>query len=68
MFQVFLPVFDDSEESTEDLPGEKPLPGGSEKILLIDDEQSILKEVARIATVMGRLRIEVVEVEHGDGS
>lgn len=30
----------------------------------LDDEQSILKEVAKIATVMGRLKIDVVEVDY----
>jgi two-component system, cell cycle sensor histidine kinase and response regulator CckA len=56
IFHVYLPIILEAEREEENA-SEKPLPTGSECILLIDDEQ-VLIEVGRLA--LGQLGYEVV--------
>jgi PAS domain S-box-containing protein len=42
-FKIYLPCLTDDEELDKAIPGEKKAPGGSETILLVEDEPSILR-------------------------
>jgi signal transduction histidine kinase/CheY-like chemotaxis protein len=63
IFTIFLPIFDSTGNAVPDASQKLPIPRGSERILLIDDEQSILASTAELLTDYGYQVVAFREAE-----
>ncbi len=63
IFTIFLPILDSTGNPVPDATQKLPIPRGSERILLIDDEQSILASTAELLTDYGYQVVAFREAE-----
>ncbi len=52
-FHVYLPLFEDNVISPETTKTQKPIKGGSERIMIVDDEKSIIDSTSELLSGIG---------------